>query len=139
MAWESAFYEPRYLIDDGYSLVNASWQPLYVVGGGGPSDAQRMWSPEDIYGWNMYRWEHFDRRCPTFRPYQATCCAPVIGAQLCLWEQLEGSVVPMLGPRAPAFAERLWNPAAGRSHDDFARRQRDLDPLVERLLSDSCR
>ena len=46
MAWETAYQRPEHLLEDGFSIVNASWMPLYVVG-------QRKWSPEQIYGWRM--------------------------------------------------------------------------------------
>jgi hexosaminidase len=49
MIFECLYNMPADLIADGYPVINTAWQPLYVVN-------KRKWSPEKIYGWNMYRY-----------------------------------------------------------------------------------
>ncbi|MHC4376685.1 MAG: family 20 glycosylhydrolase, partial [Planctomycetota bacterium] len=55
-AWESSYNAPWDLLDAGYTLVNASWKPLYVVGGHSrlhPGvSAGRKWQPEAIAHWH---------------------------------------------------------------------------------------
>lgn len=47
------YYRPDLQAEDGYTLINATWQPLYVVTKRPPPIGQ--WPIEDIYKWNMYR------------------------------------------------------------------------------------
>ena len=136
IAWESAYYPPDQLIADGFTVINASWQPLYVVGGGRlpPHAAPRRWSAEHLYRWHPRRWEHFAPGYPTFGGMEVSADAPVLGAMMCVWEQEDGTAVPHLRQRLAAFAERTWNPNAQRGLGDFLARQRITDQLVERLL-----
>jgi hexosaminidase len=136
MAWESAYQAPDVLARNGFTLINASWQPLYIVGGGKlpPHSAPRRWAPEHLFGWHARRFEHWDSRMPTFGGLELAADAPLLGAQLCVWEQLEHSVVPDLAPRAAAFSERLWNPDAGRAWPDFAARASAAAEQRDKLL-----
>jgi hexosaminidase len=136
IAWESAYYPPDQLIADGFTVINASWQPLYVVGGGRlpPHAAPRRWSAEHLYRWQPRRWEHFAPGYPTFGGMEVAADAPVLGAMMCVWEQEDGTAVAHLRQRLAAFAERTWNPNAKRGLGDFLARLRVTDQLVERLL-----
>jgi hexosaminidase len=133
MVWESFYQIAPDLIEQGYPIINASWQPLYVVGGG-----RRMWSPEHIYGWNMYRWEHYwseSKACKT--PIVVQPNNLVLGAQLCAWEQPENAELPLLRPRVPAMSERLWNTNAGRTFADFNQRFGICDKLLDKMIQGS--
>jgi len=44
--FESLYHLPNELIDDGYTVVNTSWKPLYVVN-------EKKWEPKTIYDCNM--------------------------------------------------------------------------------------
>lgn len=52
MAWETMYQLPQELLADSNTIINVSWKPLYVV-------RDRRWTPETIYGWNMFRWENW--------------------------------------------------------------------------------
>ena len=54
VAWESHYHLAPDLLDEGFSIINASWQPLYIV----PSLNHR-WNPIDILNWNVYNWQHW--------------------------------------------------------------------------------
>jgi len=127
MAWETAYQLPQDLLAGGYTLVNVSWKPLYVV-------RNRRWSPEKIYAWNPYRWENWYRPAPSSRPIQLQPDPRVIGGQMAAWEQTEIMEVPSLRRRLPALAERTWNPSMGRSYTDFSARLTSTDDLLQRLI-----
>lgn len=63
MSWESSYNPPWNLLQAGYTLVNASWKPLYVVGhrlaaqDGGA--AIKAWSAETIYSWDSDAFMHW--------------------------------------------------------------------------------
>ncbi|WP_273568388.1 family 20 glycosylhydrolase [Maribacter halichondriae] len=55
--FESLYQLPNELIEDGYTLVNASWKPLYVVN-------EKKWEPKTIYDWNLWRFQNWWSRSP---------------------------------------------------------------------------
>jgi len=138
-AWETMYQRPDSLLDNGYTLVNAAWRPLYIVG-----DESRY--PENIYNWNIYRWEHHFRHAPSFVPIQVSpdtvlpdgkkIGEKVIGAAMSVWEQTEDTEeIPFLRYRLPAMNERIWNPAAGRTMKDFYARLLNLDAKAALLMT----
>jgi len=138
-AWETMYQTPQSLLNNGYTLVNAAWRPLYIVG-----DESR--DPESIYQWNQLLWKNHFRHAPSFIPIQlapdtvlpdgSKIGQKVIGANMSVWEQKEDiEEIPFLRQRLPAMSERIWNPAAGRSLTDFRQRLVHLDAKVARLMA----
>lgn len=128
MAYESKYNLPQDLIADGYQVINAAWQPLYVVNG-------KNWTPEYIYRWNLYRWENWWDQSKAFpNGIDVKPTPQVIGAQMCAWEQPESLELPSLRQRAAAMSERIWNPTAGRTYLEFAGRLRETDAKLTLLL-----
>lgn len=126
--FETLYYLPYDLINDGYTVVNASWKPLYVVN-------EKKWSSEDIFRWNMYRWEHWVDKIPAFNPIQCEESPKVIGGQICAWEQTQEIEFPSLRKRLPAFAERVWSPTKGKSYTDFLQRMEKTDLTLSKLTN----
>ena len=103
MAWETIYQLPQHLLAGGYTLINVSWKPLYVVN-------HKKWPVEYIYErWNLYRWENWVPWMPSFTPIQLDSTSQVIGAMMCAWEQPQHVELPSLRRRLPALGERLWN------------------------------
>ena len=133
MAFEGGkYYRPDLLALDGYTVINTSWQPLYVVTRRPAPIGQ--WPVEHIYGWNMFRWEHFRKWAPAYEPIQLPQSASVLGAQLCSWENPQETVIPSVRKRLAAMSERIWNPQAARSFDDFTPRMKVTDAGLSALL-----
>ena len=110
--FETMYHLPNHLIEDGFTVVNTSWQPLYLVSGGlkQPRSRRAMWSPEKIYSWNIWRWEHWWENTPVYKkPMQLEETSQIIGAQMCSWEQAGEAEIPTLRKRLPVFIERVWN------------------------------
>jgi hexosaminidase len=126
MAYEIRFYMPDALIHDGYDVINASWTPLYVVNA-------NCRPAEEIFGWQLRQFKPFGAK-PSERGVMAPPESSVFGAQMCAWEQPEKLELPSLRNRLPAMAERIWNPAASKTYQDFARRLAATDRLLERLV-----
>jgi hexosaminidase len=85
--FESLYNLPNHLIEDGYTLVNTSWTPLYVVGTGIEGGwIPRKWEPKKIYSWNMWQFENWYHKSPSYKkPIQLDKTPLVIGAQMCAW------------------------------------------------------
>ncbi len=127
--FETNRYLPNDLVKDGYTVVNTSWKPLYVVN-------QKKWEPKTIYNWNMWRWENWFPQAPSFQPIQLKETPLVIGAQMCAWEQAGESEIPSLRKRLPAFSERIWNSEKVISYDELMVRINKLDKKLSLLIED---
>lgn len=127
MAFENTYYPANMLVQDGYPVINTAWNPLYVVNG-------IQCSPENIYGWNLYRFGRFQ---PVWEDVYWITVPPtpqVIGAQMCAWEQQDQIEIPTLRSRLPAMSERIWNPDAGKTYVDFSNRFVSTDLLLSKLI-----
>lgn len=131
MAWETIYQLPQDLLAGGYTLVNVSWKPLYVVN-------HKKWPVQYIYErWNLYRWENWVPQMPSFTPIQLDSTPQVIGAMMCAWEQPQHVELPSLRRRLPALGERLWNGgvAPQRPFAWFDRTLDRTDSLLQVVLS----
>lgn len=106
MHWESQYYDPQRLLDDGFTVINATFKPLYVVN-------NRKWDPDYIYTqWNKQRWESWAGTGPKFQGSEVRSNDRLIGASMSAWEQDQRNQVLRLRSRIPAMGERLWNQEA---------------------------
>ncbi|MBX2877199.1 MAG: family 20 glycosylhydrolase [Saprospiraceae bacterium] len=128
--FETNRYLPHELVKDGYTVVNTSWKPLYVVN-------QKKWEPQTIYQWNMWRWENWWDQAPSFEPIQVDKSDLVIGAQMCAWEQKEEVEIPSLRQRLPAFVERIWNTKEKISFEEWKKRIEVQDVKLSKLIDDT--
>ena len=126
MLWEPQYYAPEQLEKDGYTIINASWKPLYVVN-------NRKWAAEYIYEqWNPRRWESWTNTSDFIGTELATT-NNIIGATMCAWEQRPWNEVHRLRKRIPAMNASLW----GAPKEDLAIFQQKLattDAKLSQLL-----
>ena len=132
--FESLYNLPNHLIEDGYTLVNTSWTPLYVVGTGIEGGwIPRKWEPKKIYSWNMWQFENWYHKSPSHKkPIQLDKTPLVIGAQMCAWEQTDEGEIPSLRRRVPPFVERIWNTDYKLPYEEF---YTNLDKSDNKLTS----
>ena len=125
MPFESTYNPANNLVAHGYTVINTAWKPLYVVG-------DKKWPAQYVYeNWNLWLWEHhINTKCHI----QLKKTDPVLGAQMCAWEQAADVELPSTRERLHAMSERIWNPEAGRTYADFAARAEKTDRLLDRLL-----
>lgn len=127
MEFESAYYLPNDLLEDGYKLINAAWTPLYVVN-------KHVWPAQKIYDWNLAQFGRFSNLYPTTTWFNASNTNNILGAQVCTWEQPEFLEITNSRRIVPAMAERVWNPESKRDYSDFASRLAATDQLLSRLI-----
>ena len=128
--FETNRYLPNHLVEDGYTVVNTSWKPLYVVN-------QKKWEPQTIYNWNMWRWENWWPKAPSYQPIQVEKTPLIVGAQMCAWEQAGEVEIPSIRRRLPAFVERIWNTEGKISYEEWKSRIDEADARLSRLINDS--
>ena len=131
MVFECLYNLPQYLIEDGYNVINTTWEPLYVV----EDEREKIWSLEYIYNWNLYRWKNWWEKSKAFHGINIKPTKKVIGAQMCAWEVFGKNVFRLCRKRLPAMSERIWNPEANRSFIDFSKRLSVTDAKLTDLLS----
>jgi hexosaminidase len=128
MEFESFYELPQNYLSAGYTVINAAWQPLYVVN-------DKNWTPEKILSWNMYRWENW---VPYSKAYPNGIDVPesplVIGAEMCAWEQPAKAEIPSLRERLAAMSERVWDHKTRRTFADFSARWKHADAKLTKLL-----
>lgn len=127
MEFENAYFLPTDLLADGYSLVNASWTPLYVVN-------RHVWPARRVYEWDVRRFGRFSNLYQTTEWFQATDASRIVGAQVCSWESPEEIEIENLRRVVPAMAERVWNPSAKHAYEQFLRRLAGIEPLLDKLV-----
>lgn len=125
MAWETMYQLPEELLDSGYNIINVSWKPLYVVN-------NRKWSPAEIYEWNVYLWQNWFPKAPSYIPIQIDEHPNVLGAFMASWDQPEYVEISSLRKRLPAMVERVWNKNRNISTQAFLA---SVDLLDEKLNS----
>ncbi|WP_323755663.1 family 20 glycosylhydrolase [Roseivirga sp.] len=128
--FETNRYLPNDLIEDGYTVVNTSWKPLYVVN-------RKKWEPETIYNWNVSRWENWFPKAPSFDPIQTNGSDLILGAQMCAWEQAEQSEFISLRKRLPVMNERIWNVEHQVDFPTFMSRLDATDELLSKLTGNT--
>lgn len=126
-AWETRYQLPQDLLENGYTIINASWKPGYVI-------PTHRWDPKYIYGWNMFRWENWWDMAPSYIPIQLEPHERIIGGQMCAWEMREEMEIPSLRNRLPSLGERLWAHDKVLPYPDFFRRWVHADRLLQRLI-----
>jgi hypothetical protein len=112
--WSGGWTGPM-MIDDGYHVVNCTWDPMYII----------SYYPSRVY----YEWN-----ARMFRPTEIAPSPLLLGAILCNWEGPGNTEIAMFRDRAAPFGERTWNPGAGKSWEDFQRCFAHTDHLLDLLF-----
>jgi hypothetical protein len=101
--WDGRRGAPAGLRKHGLEIVNASFAPLYIVGG----KQAFAGTVEEIHAWDSTRWRSPFPDHPYHKGYQlpvgVTERRP--GAMLCVWELPADEILPALRARLPVFAE----------------------------------
>lgn len=119
IAWESHYHLPKDLLDEGFRIINAAWQPLYIV-----ASLVRRWYAKDILQWNVYNWQHWwSESAATFNPINVTPTENVLGAEICAWGCTFEQEIGLVMENLAALTERTWN----------VKRRSDLNEMLENM------
>ena len=137
-AWESYYQLAPDLLEAGFTILNASWQPLYVV------THKRMWSAEEILDWDKNRWTHWWENSPASKePIVVPKDSAVDGGQMCSWgdwmhsfgtlREMCDEEFDCVSQRFPALCEKLWNPYVTPDKASFLARMEETTALWKTL------
>ncbi|MEM9235682.1 MAG: family 20 glycosylhydrolase [Verrucomicrobiota bacterium] len=121
--------------DAGHDVINASWNPTYIVGFegrgfGAPAHWIYQWDKSQFHGYINYpmTWSRTQKKPLVDSP-------KVIGGQLCSWEMLEWREIPRIRFRIAPFADRMWNPESDKDFAHFEQRYAHTDVVLDHLLA----
>lgn len=133
MNWRTIEFPAQEMLDAGYAVVNAAWDPMYVV----DHYPRTMFTAVDLercFGWDPRRFGHVDPGMPTFaRPHRTETADGILGFCMPWWEGREENLFALCLPRFAAVAAPSWNREGERDFADFTRRQRRLLPRFVEL------
>lgn len=133
MNWRTVDFPAQEMLDAGYEVVNAAWDPMYIVDHY-PRTMFTAVSVRRCYEWNLRRFAHINHGMPTFaKPHVTNTAKHIVGFCMPWWEGREENVMKLCVPRLAAVASAAWNRAGEQDFDEFARRQRVLLPRFEAL------
>ena len=121
--WRTIAYPADDMLRDGYRVVNAAWDPLYIVDHY-PRINFTMTSPQHIYETlSLTRFKHVNPGIPTFKePIEVEPTDRLIGFCMPWWEGREENFFAQNTPRLVPFAEIAWKATAERDYANFEER-----------------
>ncbi|MFK7820523.1 MAG: family 20 glycosylhydrolase [Planctomycetaceae bacterium] len=121
--WRTINYPADQMLKDGYEVVNAAWDPLYLVDHY-PRINFTMTSPQHIYKTlAVRRFKHVNPQIRTYaKPIVVDPNPKLIGFCMPWWEGREENFFPQVVPRIIPFAEVAWNSPAERDLAAFEKR-----------------
>ena len=139
-SWENFYQTTPELIDAGYTLINGSWCPNYVV------EPAAMWSVKECFEWDIYSFRPVHPNSPYINttlkvpPYEK-----MIGGQLLSWGDLGAvaenpkrhiiSEFEKVAERAAATAENTWNKEKKITFEEFDTAHKIQNPSVSRMFN----
>jgi hexosaminidase len=116
-------HSPADIVQHGYSIINATWTPLYLVRG----DRKSL---DFLFDWEVSKFGR--ERSTAYTSLQDT--AKLAGTEVCSWENSESIEIQSLRDRLALVAERSWNPKAGGTLAAFRVRLAHTDAILENLV-----
>ena len=134
IAWESFYLLPNEILDLGFKVINASWQPLYIIPKYRAYDTL-IWGPKDILAWNIYNWQNWNRKTAAYlNPINVQPTEQVMGGLFCVWEcKFEEEVIRVVENLA-ALSERTWTVRRYATDKQFMDKLDKVSSLAYNLL-----
>ena len=127
IAWESYYHLAPDLIEEGFHIINASWQPLYIT-------PNVHWSVENILAWNVYNWQHWWPKSEAhLNPIHLQPTDRVMGGLLCAWEWNYEGEIDVIKENLAALSERTWNIRRYAEDGEFREKLNAVLPLADAM------
>lgn len=137
ISWENHYQTTEQLLAEGFTLINASWKPLYIIPSLIMPAGEVYWNPRDIYDWNVYNWQHWwPNSKATLNPVHIQPTEQVIGAMLCAWEMTYEQEISTIMAHLPVLADRCWSVKCTRTFEEYAAVFRPIHNLTARIIQD---
>ncbi len=146
MSWENYYQITPDLLDAGFTIINCSWNPMYIVA------PDVKWTPEEICGWSIYKWRPVHPGSPfAGSSYE---CAPtdnVTGGQLLAWgdrvvaafggNETKGAYAEfrLILERLPYLSQNTWNKTAGLVYNELSGSVEKASAALEKMFDEGAR
>ena len=131
--WRTIEFPAQVVLDAGYEVINASWDPLYIV----DHYPRTMFTAVDVqrcFNWDPQRFAHINHDIATFaEPHRTKTREGILGFCMPWWEGREENLLPLCVPRFAAVAEAAWNGSGERDFAEFESRFARSIPTFETL------
>ena len=132
IAWESHYHLAPDLLEEGFKIINASWEPMYIV-----PDITKKWGPDEIVSWGIYNWQHWYKVSAAYEhPISVEPTENVLGAQICSWESIYELEINKIIVNLCALSERVWTTQRKIDNEDFANRVNFVSVRIAQLIQD---
>ncbi len=140
MAWDGSFQTAQSLIQSGFSIINCSWIPNYIV------TPTWYYSTRECYNWDVYSFGSISEQSSYYgTTTRIGATNAVLGGQLNVWGDTVGKAFPTLEDgladeqrkvraRLPYIMENTWNRDKQRSFDRVQEAAEAADALCGRIL-----
>lgn len=133
-AWESYYHLAPELIEEGFKITNASWEPLYTVPEGHRVVPSGRWYPDDIMDWNLYTWKNWNKKTAAYeKPIVIEPTEQVLGATFCAWENNYDAEINTVRENLAAMSEKVWNINSTITKEELKESLAKILPLAEKL------
>lgn len=133
MAWEGRYVPLPELVAAGYQVVNAAWDPFYVVDHY-PRNNFTGVPVDEIYRADLRRLKNVDPGLPSFHaPQLLEDTERVLGFCMPYWEGREQNLLPLCVERYAAAATRAWDYDSVVPFAEYAARELALLPRLEAI------
>jgi hypothetical protein len=126
MNWDTVHFPAQRMLDAGYQVVNAAWDPLYIV----DHYPRTMFTASPVrrcYEWDLRRFAHVDPGMPTFlSPHVTNTADGIVGFCMPWWEGREENLFGLCAPRLAAVAAAAWNRDGETDFAWFEQRQQRM-------------
>ncbi len=140
MVWDGSFQTAQSLLQSGFSIINCSWIPNYIV------TPTWYYSTRDCYNWDVYSFGSISEQSVYYN--STTRISPtraVLGGQLHAWGDTVEKAFPSLEEgladeqmkirqRLPYIMENTWNRDKQRSFDQVREAAEAADDLCGQIL-----
>ena len=132
--WRTVDFPAQQMLDSGYEVVNAAWDPLYVV----DHYPRTMFTAVEVarcYALDLTTFAHVNHDMPTFaRPHRTKTAAGILGFCMPWWEGRPENLLGLCVPRLAAAGAATWNRRGESDYEEFAARRARLSPRLHALL-----
>ena len=134
-AWESYYQLAPDLLDGGFKITNASWQPMYSIPKGLRSYLpEGRWSPEEVLDWNIYTWKNWNPKTAAHeKPIIVEPTDKVLGGTFCAWEDDYEGEIDGVRENLAAMSEKVWNINSNMTHEELRCALDKLLPIVKKI------
>ena len=118
IAWEGAYYPAQDLLDGGFRVVNAGWDPYYVVNHY-PYDSYTLVPLPNLLHSDPETFGIVNFSPGTSGTVKLHSIGNLYGSMMCWWEGYEWNAQTTLPLRILAFGSRLWNKSGDQDYAKF--------------------